>query len=66
LENKNIRKRNAARRVAATTAGAYHLLTIVRVFKPHLSCFNIFTATEATTLIAAIKPQGKQLSVNTV
>jgi hypothetical protein len=22
------------------TAGAYHLLTIVHVFKPHLSCFK--------------------------
>jgi hypothetical protein len=25
--------------------------------KPHLSCFNTFTATEATTLIAAINRQ---------
>jgi sugar lactone lactonase YvrE len=40
----------------------YHLLTIVHVFKPYLSCFNLFTA----TLMAAIKPQVKQLNVSTV
>jgi hypothetical protein len=38
---------------AAATVEAYHLLTIVHVFKPHLSCFNLFTTTEATTCIAA-------------
>jgi hypothetical protein len=38
----------------ADVGGAYHLLTIVHfLFKPHLSCFNLFTTTEATTLIAA-------------
>jgi hypothetical protein len=30
------------------TAGAYHLLTTVH-FKPHLSCFNVFTTTEANS-----------------
>ena len=28
------------------TVGGYHLLTIVHVFKPHLSCFNLFTTTK--------------------
>jgi hypothetical protein len=38
----------------AVTAGTYHLLTIVHVFKPHLGCcLNLFTTTESTTLIAA-------------
>jgi exocyst complex component 3 len=37
--------------VSRAAAGAYRLLAIVHVFKPHLSCFNIFTATEMTTLI---------------
>jgi hypothetical protein len=25
---------------SSSTAGAYHLLTIVHVFTPHLSCFS--------------------------
>ena len=42
-----------------TTAGliTYHLLTLFHLFKPHLSCFNLFTTTDATTLIAASKPR---------
>jgi hypothetical protein len=33
----------------AAGAGAYHLLTIVHFFKPHLSCVkSLFTTTEAT------------------
>jgi hypothetical protein len=43
------------KKASTTTAGAYHLLTIVRVFKPHLSCFTLFTTTAATTSVAAIK-----------
>jgi hypothetical protein len=40
---------------------SYHLLTIVHVFTPHLSCFqSLFTTTEATTLIAASKPRVKR------
>ena len=34
----------------SSTAGAYHLLTIVHAFKPHLSCFSqLLYTTEATT-----------------
>jgi hypothetical protein len=42
-----------ARGAQRPQAGAYHLLTIVHVFTPHLSCFNLFTTTGVTMLIAA-------------
>jgi hypothetical protein len=40
----------ATAQLPASTAGTYHLLTIVHVFKPHLSCCYLFLT---TTLIAA-------------
>ena len=46
---------------AAVGAYHYHLLTIVPVFKPHLSCLNLFTSTtpEATPLIAATEASSR-------
>jgi hypothetical protein len=49
-------KASAATDAAAAAAGAYHLLTMVRVITPHLSCVNLFITTEATTLIVTYKP----------
>jgi hypothetical protein len=50
----------AAAAARAVTVGAYHLLTIARVFTPHLSCLKASytrTTTEATPLISASTPQ---------